>query len=99
MKQYNINVNIARISRVYGPTMKVNDSKALSSFLRNALDKQDIILKSEGRQIFSFTYVFDVITALNVILRNGVSSEAYNIAADFEQLTLGEFLFNNVLSE
>jgi nucleoside-diphosphate-sugar epimerase len=88
MKQYNINVNIARISRVYGPTMKVNDSKALSSFLRNALDKQDIILKSEGRQIFSFTYVFDVITALNVILRNGVSGEAYNIAADFEQLTL-----------
>ena len=90
LKQYNVNVYIARISRVFGPTMKIDDSKALSSFLLRAVNKKDIVLKSLGNQVFSFTYVFDVVSALVSILNNGEKGNSYNISANPENLTLAD---------
>lgn len=81
-QEYGIDVVIPRICRVFGPTMLDSDSKALAQFIKNAVRKENIILKSEGNQFFSYCYTVDVVTALLYILCYGNDGEAYNIATD-----------------
>lgn len=78
--EYGVQVNVARLSSIYGPTMTVNDSKAHAQFLRNALVNQNIVLKSEGLQRRTYTYVVDAVTAILAILFRGTAKESYNVS-------------------
>lgn len=71
---------IGRFSRVYGPTMAVDDSKAIAQFIRKAVAGEDIVLKSEGNQLYSYTYVVDAATAALYVLLHGENGSAINIA-------------------
>lgn len=71
---------IGRFSRVYGPTMAEDDSKAIAQFIRKATAGEDIVLKSEGNQLYSYTYVVDAATAALYVLLYGEKSSAINIA-------------------
>ncbi len=62
--QYQVEFVTGRFSRVYGPTMQADDSKALAQFIRDAVNSRDIVLKSEGKQLYSYTYVADAVSAL-----------------------------------
>lgn len=79
-EQYGIEVLIPRLCRVYGPTLKKDDSKVLSQFLRNALENQDIVLKSDGNQYYSYIYSSDAAAAIIKTMLDGKNGEAYNIA-------------------
>lgn len=81
VNEYNINVVIARPGHVYGPTMTISDTRAVSQFARNALMSNDIIMKSEGKQLRSHCYIIDCVTAIFTILINGKSGNAYNIGS------------------
>ena len=48
----------------------------------------DIVLKSEGTQYFSYTYVGDAVTALLYTLFYGENGEAYNVSDDTYDITL-----------
>lgn len=89
-EQYNMDIVIPRLSRVYGPTMRLDDSKALSQFILNTINGEDIVLKSEGKQRFSYVYVMDAVRALLLLLVNGKEGEAYNIADTHGALQLKE---------
>jgi nucleoside-diphosphate-sugar epimerase len=78
--QKNLDILIARCSRVYGPTMGDDDSKAIAQFLRNAAMDEDIVLKSKGDQLFSYCYAADICSALLYLLPLGSRGNAYNIA-------------------
>jgi len=80
ISQYDLDIVIGRLSRVYGPTMLKDDSKALAQFIRNALNNEDIVLKSEGNQLYSYTHVADAVDAIIYIMNYGYKGEAYNIA-------------------
>ena len=80
VSEYNVKVNVARLSSVYGPTMLKNDSKAHAQFLHNAIDGKDIILKSKGLQRRSYTYVLDAVTGILAILLKGTTEESYNVS-------------------
>lgn len=82
IQQYNIDVVIPRICRVFGPTMQESDSKALAQFIKKAVAGENIVLKSNGKQYFSYSYVGDVVSALLYLLFYGKKGEAYNIADD-----------------
>lgn len=88
MQKYGIHIVIPRICRVYGPTMQNDDSKALAQFIRNAINSEDIILKSDGNQFYSYIDVFDCVTALLTILAKGKNGEAYNISSVKSDISL-----------
>ncbi|MCH1982175.1 NAD-dependent epimerase/dehydratase family protein [Ruminococcus sp. OA3] len=88
--QYGVEFVTGRFSRVYGPTMQEEDSKALAQFIRNAVSGGNIVLKSEGKQLYSYTYVADAVSALLFLLLKGKACEAYNIADPLSDLTLKE---------
>ena len=79
-EQYGMDVVIARPCHTYGPTMQRSDSRASSQFMWNVIDGNNIIMKSEGKQVRSYTYVLDCVTGLLNILINGINGEAYNVA-------------------
>ena len=88
ISQYDLDIVIGRFSRVYGPTMRSDDSKALAQFIKNAVNNEDIVLKSEGNQLFSYTYMCDAVSAILFILLYGKNGEAYNISDEKSDVQL-----------
>ena len=79
-KQYGVDVVMVRPSHVYGLTATAADTRAASQFVRDAVAGKNIIMKSKGEQIRSYTYVADCVAAILFVLQYGISGEAYNIA-------------------
>ncbi len=97
IKEYSQNIVIARLGYIFGPTVKLDSSKADVQFLNKALQGQNIILKSPGLQKRSYCYVADAVSALLTILLYGNTGEAYNVANKNGNLLLKEYA--NTLAE
>ena len=78
--QYGLSVTIARLPRIYGPTLRKSDTKALSQFLFRAASAQNIVLKSDGTQFYTYCHVADAVSAILICLLSGEDGEAYNVA-------------------
>lgn len=87
-KQENLDVVIPRFTRSYGPTMLKSDTKAISQFIKKAVEGENIILKSAGTQYYSYTYVADSVSGFLTVLLSGESGEAYNIANEAADIML-----------
>ncbi len=88
IKQYGLDVVVPRLTRSYGPTMLMSDTKAVSQFIKKGLAKEDIVLKSAGTQYYSFTYVADAVSGLITVMLLGENGEAYNIADESSDIML-----------
>lgn len=86
-QEHSLEVVIPRFSRVFGPTMRMSDTKAVSQFIKNVLKGEDVMLKSHGRQRYSYCYVADAARALLFLLEKGKTKEAFNVA-NHENLSL-----------
>ncbi len=63
-RQNNVDIQIARIFNTYGPRMAVNDGRAISNFIVQALKGEPLTVYGDGSQTRSFCYVSDLIQAL-----------------------------------
>ena len=88
IKQKGLDIVIPRLTRSFGPTMLMSDTKAISQFIRKSIAGEDIVLKSEGKQYYSYTYVSDAVSGLLTVLLKGECGEAYNIADEKADITL-----------
>ena len=86
--KYGMDVVIPRLSRCYGSTMRLDDSKAMSQFIMNGVKREDIVLKSEGLPQFSYCYSSDAAGGLLYAWLLGAKGEAYNVADSSEILSL-----------
>ncbi len=81
----------ARIGRFYGPTVISGDTKAPTQFIMNGVRGEDILMKSDGTQVFSWGYVGDCATGLLYMLLKGESGQVYNIADKNSIVMLRDF--------
>ncbi|WP_242386435.1 NAD-dependent epimerase/dehydratase family protein [Phocaeicola sartorii] len=88
IKQRGLDIVIPRLTRSYGPTMLMNDTKAISQFICKAIVGEDIVLKSKGTQYYSYTYMADTVCGLFYILLVGEKGEAYNVADEASDIML-----------
>ena len=58
------NTCIARIFNTYGPGMALNDGRAISNFIIQALQNKPITMHGDGKQTRSFCYVEDTASGL-----------------------------------
>lgn len=91
VEEYGANALIARLPSVYGPTMQKSDSKAHAQFIRNAINHENIILKSKGSQRRSYCYVIDIVRGLFFLFENGQSGEIYNVANSASVASIAEY--------
>lgn len=89
--EHGVKVKIVRLCRIFGPTMLESDSKASSQFIKKAIAGEDIVLKSEGNQFFSYTYVADAVMGLLTVLLHGETGVAYNVSSEKTNVHLKDF--------
>ena len=94
--QYGLDVVIARLAHVYGPTMRQDDTKPLSQMILDCAKQQDIVLHEDGDRHVSCCYVADAVMGILHVLLAGKNGSAYNIAGSSGKLRtlkdIAEFL-------
>ena len=80
--QYGLNVSIARPCHTFGPHFTNTDTRAYAQFIRNIVQGEDIVMKSNGEQYRSWCYVVDCALGILFVMLKGENGEAYNIADD-----------------
>lgn len=89
--QYGINTKIARLAHTFGPGMSVDDGRVQADFLRDVINNRNIILKSEGTAIRTYTYVADAVCAIFMIMLNAPADErVYNISSEADTVSIKE---------
>lgn len=89
--QYGLHTVIVRPCHTYGPGITDTDSRANAQFFRNVLNGEDIILKSAGSQMRSYSYIADCASVIITCLLNGEPGQAYNSANPNARITIAGF--------
>jgi dTDP-glucose 4,6-dehydratase len=71
-RQQGVDTAIARIFNTYGPRMRVNDGRAVPTFIGQALKGQPLTVFGDGSQTRSFCYVDDLIEGLYLLATSDV---------------------------
>lgn len=90
-KQYGMETVIVRPCHTYGPSITASDNRANVQFFRNALNGENIVLKSSGSQMRSYCYIADCASAIMTCLIKGEAGQAYNSANSKARVTIAEF--------
>ena len=86
--QYGLNVSIGRLSYIFGAGRKKDDSKVVAILTRAAAQRGEMVLKSKGEQLRSYTYISDAVSGLLTVLLSGEDRQAYNIASSLCTTTI-----------
>lgn len=78
--QYGVPVVILRATQTFGPGVKYDDGRVFAQFMRCAIEKNDIVLKSAGLTERSYLYTADAVSAILVSLLKAEPGQAYTIA-------------------
>ena len=83
-QQYKVPVKIARPFNVYGPYLSLNDGRVIPDFMKNAIEKSEILIHSDGSPTRSFCYVSDAIRAFFKLLFSKHDGIICNVGNDEE---------------
>ena len=85
--EYGLNTKIVRLAHTYGPGMSVDDGRVQADFLKNVLNDEDIVLKSDGSSVRTYTYISDAVSAMFKVLLNS-KDIVYNIADERNEISI-----------
>lgn len=88
-EEYGLNTKIARLAHTYGPGMSIYDGRVQADFLKNVFYKEDIVLKSEGSAVRTYTYIGDAVAGLYRILLDS-DDVVYNIGNEDGKVSICE---------
>jgi len=70
-RSHAIDTRIARIFNTYGPKMRLDDGRALPTFMVQALRGEDLTVFGDGSQTRSFCYISDMVEGIYRLLYSG----------------------------
>lgn len=85
LAQYGVKVKMIRPSHTYGPGMALDDGRVFADFVSNVVNRQNIVLKSDGSAIRPFCYLADATLAYLTVLIDGIDGQAYNTSNPDEE--------------
>ena len=71
-RYHGVDTRIARIFNTFGPRMRINDGRAVPTFINQAIRGQPITVFGDGSQTRSFCYVSDMVDGLRRLLDSGI---------------------------
>jgi len=72
-RYHGLDAKIVRIFNTYGPRMRVNDGRAVPTFIPQALKGEDITVFGDGQQTRSFTYISDLVDGIVRLMRSNLN--------------------------
>jgi dTDP-glucose 4,6-dehydratase len=87
-RTHGVEIRIPRIFNTYGPRMRMDDGRAVPTFIRQALAGEPLTVHGDGSQTRSVCYVDDLIDGLMRLLVSGETGPV-NLGSDYE-LTMRE---------
>lgn len=87
--QYGLNTKVVRLAHTYGPGMSIYDGRVQADFLKNVVNNENIVLKSKGEAVRTYTYISDAISAMFNVLLNS-KDMVYNIADENSKTSIRE---------
>ena len=78
-EEYGLNTKSVRLAHTYGPGMSIYDGRVQADFLKNVVNNENIVLKSTGDSIRTYTYIADAVNAMFKVLLHS-KDMVYNIA-------------------
>ena len=70
-RQHDLEIKVVRIFNTYGPRMRRDDGRVVSTFVTQALRGEDITIFGNGQQTRSFCYVDDLIDGIVRMMASG----------------------------
>lgn len=67
-RYHKVDTRIVRIFNTYGPKMRINDGRAIPTFISQALMGEDITVFGDGSQTRSFCYISDLVDGIFKLL-------------------------------
>ena len=87
-RYHGVSTRIVRIFNTYGPRMRLDDGRALPTFMRQGLQGEDLTVFGDGSQTRSFCYVQDLTEGIYRLL---YSQEVYPVnLGNPHEMTVGE---------
>jgi nucleoside-diphosphate-sugar epimerase len=77
----NIDAKSVRLSLAYGPGTKTGDSRAINTFIQQAITSSRIVLKDDGHAMRTYCYITDAIEMCLNVLDKG-RNDIYNVAGN-----------------
>lgn len=87
--EYQLDTKIVRLAHTYGPGMSIYDGRVQADFLKNVYNCEDIVLKSDGSSIRTYTYISDAVSAMFKILLKS-KDIVYNVSDERNEVSIRE---------
>ena len=71
---HKLDTRIVRIFNTYGPRMRLEDGRALPTFIGQALRGEDLTVYGDGSQTRSFCYIDDLVEGIYRLLKSDYTS-------------------------
>ena len=88
--QYGVPAKIIRPFHTYGPGMALDDGRVFADFVANVVNRQDIVMMSDGSAIRPFCYLRDATLGFLTVLVKGENGQAYNVGNPNEEHSILE---------
>jgi dTDP-glucose 4,6-dehydratase len=88
-RYHSVETRIVRIFNTYGPRMRINDGRALPTFMSQALNGEPLTVYGDGSQTRSFCYVDDLVDGIYRLLMSD-ESDPVNVGNP-DEITIKEF--------
>jgi len=86
-RSHGVDTKIVRIFNTYGPRMRMEDGRAIPTFLGQALQGSDLTVFGEGQQTRSFCFVDDLVEGIYRLLLSG-ENQPVNLGNPVEMTVL-----------
>lgn len=86
-RYHRLKTRIVRIFNTFGPRMRINDGRAVPTFISQALNGEDITVFGDGSQTRSFCYISDLVEGIYNLMMSD-ESEPVNIGNPNEMTVL-----------
>lgn len=86
--EYGIKTTIVRPGHIYGPAASEADNRVSSVLSYQAARGEDLVMKSDGSQLRSYSYCIDCASAILKVLTVGENGCAYNVSTPDSVITI-----------
>ena len=90
LSEYGVPAKIARLAQTFGAGVLPSENRVFAQFARSVIENKDIVLHTSGKSEGNYCYIRDAISAILIILLNGINGEAYNISNEKSHTTIAD---------